>query len=135
MELSSYSTIHLEFCLLCGRDKKKDAAPNCAAYYPFGVDVFLSQRKIDHIARLVELPVINSSGTFPPPILVVNVQVYILSVFDGSLFCVSKPACLFLFLLAVRALEGEDVVKAPGNLGPCCGYNLPQFFSLCRQSG
>lgn len=126
---------HLEFGLLRGRDKKKDAAPDYAAYYPFGVDVFLSQRKIDHIARLVELPVINSSGTFPPPILVVNVQVYILSVFDGSLFCVRKPACLFLFLLAIRGLEGEDVVKAPGTLDPCCGYNLPQFFSLCRQSG
>jgi hypothetical protein len=83
------------------RDKKKDFAPNYAAYYPFGVDVFLSQRKIDHIARLVELPVINSSGNLPP-ILVVNVQVYILSAFDGSLFCVNKPACLFLFFLAVR---------------------------------
>lgn len=49
-------------------------APNYAAYYPFGVDVFLSQRKIFHIARLVELPFIEQSGTLPP-ILVVNVQV------------------------------------------------------------
>ncbi|XP_059655955.1 uncharacterized protein LOC132302957 isoform X2 [Cornus florida] len=56
------------------RDKKKEFASNHAAYYPFGVDVFLSQRKIDHIARLVELPIINSSGQLPP-ILVVNVQI------------------------------------------------------------
>ncbi|KAG9450441.1 hypothetical protein H6P81_010406 [Aristolochia fimbriata] len=56
------------------RDKKKDFAPNYAAYYPLGVDVFLCQRKIDHIARFVELPVTNSSGKFPP-LLVVNVQV------------------------------------------------------------
>lgn len=56
------------------RDKKKDFAPNCAAYYPFGVDVFLSQRKIDHIARLVELPITESSGRLPH-ILVVNCQV------------------------------------------------------------
>ncbi|XP_042982434.1 uncharacterized protein LOC122311811 isoform X3 [Carya illinoinensis] len=55
------------------RDKKKDFAPNYAAYYPFGVDVFLSQWKIEHIARFVELPVINSSGNLPP-ILIVNVQ-------------------------------------------------------------
>ncbi|KAK8665653.1 hypothetical protein V6N13_005815 [Hibiscus sabdariffa] len=56
------------------RDKKKDCAPNHAAYYPFGVDVFLSPRKIDHIARFVELPVVNHSGKLPS-ILVVNVQV------------------------------------------------------------
>ncbi|KAL5976703.1 hypothetical protein ACLOJK_021036 [Asimina triloba] len=55
-------------------DKRKEFAPNYAAYYPFGVDVFLCQRKIDHIAQFVELPVINSSGKLPP-ILVVNVQV------------------------------------------------------------
>eukprot|EP00257_Ricinus_communis_P016994 XP_015575322.1 uncharacterized protein LOC8287053 [Ricinus communis] len=56
------------------RDKKKEFAPAHAAYYPFGVDVFLSPRKIDHIARFVELPVINSSGKLPT-ILVVNVQI------------------------------------------------------------
>ncbi|OVA09110.1 protein of unknown function DUF1336 [Macleaya cordata] len=56
------------------RDKKKVFAPNFAAYYPFGVDVFLSPRKVDHISRFVELPVTNASGKFPP-ILVVNVQV------------------------------------------------------------
>ncbi|GLU03011.1 hypothetical protein SLE2022_202330 [Rubroshorea leprosula] len=55
------------------RDKKKDLAPNHAAYYPLGVDVFLCQRKIDHIARCVELPVVSSSAKLPS-ILVVNVQ-------------------------------------------------------------
>ncbi|KAL6960681.1 hypothetical protein U1Q18_038445 [Sarracenia purpurea var. burkii] len=55
------------------RDKKKDFAPNHAAFYPFGVDTFLSPRKIDHIARFVELPVINSSGEVPA-ILVINLQ-------------------------------------------------------------
>ncbi|KAH9773622.1 DUF1336 domain-containing protein [Citrus sinensis] len=56
------------------RDKKKEFAHNCAAYYPFGVDVFLSQRKIDHIARFVELPAISSHAKLPP-MLVVNVQI------------------------------------------------------------
>ncbi|CAI9775323.1 unnamed protein product [Fraxinus pennsylvanica] len=67
------------------RDKRKDFAPNCAAYYPFGVDVFLSQRKIDHVARFVELPVSDSSGTLPP-ILVVNVQIplYPATIFQGE---------------------------------------------------
>ncbi|XP_019164732.1 PREDICTED: uncharacterized protein LOC109160928 [Ipomoea nil] len=67
------------------RDKKKDFAPNCAAYYPFGVDVFLSQRKIDHVARLVELPITESSGRLPH-ILVVNCQVplYPTSIFQSE---------------------------------------------------
>ncbi|KAJ8760893.1 hypothetical protein K2173_021931 [Erythroxylum novogranatense] len=57
------------------RDKKKDFAPNYAAYYPFGVDVFLSPRKIDHIAQFVELPATNNTSGKLPPILVVNVQI------------------------------------------------------------
>ncbi|CAL9160469.1 unnamed protein product [Musa hybrid cultivar] len=56
------------------RDKKKDFAPHNAAYCPFGVDVYLSQQKINHIARFVELPNLSSSGRLPP-ILVVNIQV------------------------------------------------------------
>ncbi|KAL0450604.1 UNVERIFIED_CONTAM: hypothetical protein Slati_1616800 [Sesamum latifolium] len=56
------------------RDKKKEFAPNYAAYVPFGVDVFLSPRKIDHIARFVELPTVDSPGEVPP-ILVVNLQI------------------------------------------------------------
>uniref|UniRef100_A0A2N9EBX7 Protein ENHANCED DISEASE RESISTANCE 2 C-terminal domain-containing protein n=1 Tax=Fagus sylvatica TaxID=28930 RepID=A0A2N9EBX7_FAGSY len=67
------------------RDKKKEFAANYAAYYPFGVDVFLSQRKIDHIANFVELPTVNSSGNLPP-LLVVNVQVplYPTAIFQGE---------------------------------------------------
>ncbi|KAL6135700.1 hypothetical protein ACLB2K_067926 [Fragaria x ananassa] len=67
------------------RDKKKELAPNCAAYYPFGVDIFLSQRKIDHIARFVELPVVNVDGDVPS-ILVVNVQIplYPISMFQSE---------------------------------------------------
>lgn len=59
------------------RDRKKEFAPNYSAYYPFGVDVFLSPRKVDHIARFVELPNVSSTAKFPP-ILVVNVQVLLL---------------------------------------------------------
>ncbi|OIW10515.1 hypothetical protein TanjilG_15887 [Lupinus angustifolius] len=67
------------------KDKKKEFASNYSAYYPIGVDVFLSPRKVDHIARFVELPAISSSGKFPP-ILVVNVQIplYPATFFQGE---------------------------------------------------
>jgi hypothetical protein len=56
------------------RDKKKELAPNYAAYYPFGVDVYLSSQKLNHISRFVQLPDIQLSSKLPP-LLVVNVQV------------------------------------------------------------
>ncbi|KAK1374337.1 Protein ENHANCED DISEASE RESISTANCE like [Heracleum sosnowskyi] len=67
------------------RDKKKEAASNHAAFSPFGVDVFVSPKKIDHIARFVELPVIESSGLIPP-ILVVNLQIplYPVTIFQNE---------------------------------------------------
>ncbi|KAL8142373.1 hypothetical protein V2J09_015405 [Rumex salicifolius] len=68
------------------KDKKKEFAPNHAAYYPFGVDVFLCPRKIDHIAQFVELPTVSSSGSLPPTILVVNAQIplYPATIFQGE---------------------------------------------------
>jgi len=56
------------------RDKKKEFAPSGAAFYPLGADLFLSPRKIDHIARYVQIPAINVPGDVPS-ILVVNIQV------------------------------------------------------------
>lgn len=75
-------TFHL-YLNLFDRDKKKDFAPNCAAFNPFGADIFLCQRKIDHIARFVELPAMSMSGEVPP-ILVVNIQVHIYKWFLSS---------------------------------------------------
>ncbi|XP_021297766.1 uncharacterized protein LOC110426783 isoform X2 [Herrania umbratica] len=67
------------------RDKKKEFASNSAAFYPFGVDLFLSPRKIDHIARFVELPVFNLSEEIPS-ILVVNIQIplYPVTIFQSE---------------------------------------------------
>lgn len=68
------------------REKKKEFAQNYAAYNPFGVDVFLSQRKVNHIAQYVELPVVNTAPTKLPSILVVNVQIplYPAAIFQGE---------------------------------------------------
>jgi len=82
------------------RDRKKEFAPNYSAYYPFGVDVFLSPRKVDHIARFVELPTVSSSAKFPP-ILVVNVQVLLLCLnFLVTHFFVFFPKKLYEHIVA-----------------------------------
>ncbi|XP_018490118.2 uncharacterized protein LOC108860659 isoform X2 [Raphanus sativus] len=67
------------------REKKKEFAPSHAAYNPFGVDVFLSERKINHVAQYVKLPVTTTS-TKLPSILIVNVQMplYPTTIFQGE---------------------------------------------------
>ncbi|RDX78414.1 hypothetical protein CR513_41310 [Mucuna pruriens] len=109
-------------------DKKKDFAPNYSAYYPFGVDVFLSPRKIDHIARFVELPVISSTGKLPP-ILVVNVQVplYSATIFQGETDGEGMSIVLYFklsesyskelplsFQESIRRLMDDEVEKVKG---------------------
>jgi len=67
------------------RDKKKESASNHAAFYPFGVDVFVCPKKIDHIAQYVELPTFESNDRLPP-LLIVNIQMplYPAAIFLGE---------------------------------------------------
>nr|XP_043624192.1 uncharacterized protein LOC122595808 isoform X2 [Erigeron canadensis] len=89
--LNSWSYVEPEIFRIRGknylRDKKKEHASNTAAYNPFGVDVFLSRRKIDHIARFVELPAVDPSSGELPSILVVNIQIplYPTAFFQGEI--------------------------------------------------
>ncbi|XP_062214920.1 uncharacterized protein LOC133915680 isoform X3 [Phragmites australis] len=91
------------------RDKKKEFAPNYAAYYPFGVDVYLSPQKVNHISRFVQLPDIQLSSKLPP-LLVVNVQV---PLYPASLFQNETDGEGMSFVLYFRLSEGYSKELPP----------------------
>ncbi|KAJ7542970.1 hypothetical protein O6H91_09G020200 [Diphasiastrum complanatum] len=59
------------------KDRRKQPAPPNAMYEAIGVDVFLSERKINHIARFVELPFQHLPGDVGeiPNVFIFNIQV------------------------------------------------------------
>ncbi|CAM6086312.1 unnamed protein product [Calypogeia fissa] len=60
-----------------GKDKRKFYAPNFSVFVPIGVDLLMSEQKIDHVAQYVELPIQELISEFMdslPPIFIVNIQ-------------------------------------------------------------
>ncbi|KAL2635284.1 hypothetical protein R1flu_006763 [Riccia fluitans] len=105
------------------KDKKKHPAPNYTLFLPVGVDLFMSPRKLDHIAQYVELPFQDSlpGPDSLPGVFIVNIQ---LPIYPPSIFLGDANGDGLSLVLYFKLSE-ESMQKAP----PFVGDMLRKFVS------